>query len=129
MKLDHVALQVADMDRALEFYVGALGMKLISRQVNEAHREEYVFLELDGGRVELIRHIGGSLPARSLTPPYCPHLALTTEDMEASLSLIRERGLPLLAGPFEIAGEERWVYTHDPDHNVIEFMQWLRVDS
>ena len=34
-KMDHVALEVSDMDAALEFYVGKLGFELKARATNE----------------------------------------------------------------------------------------------
>jgi catechol 2,3-dioxygenase-like lactoylglutathione lyase family enzyme len=126
MRLDHVALQVLDIEKALAFYVGGLGLDLISRNTNDAQQEEYVFLRMDGGSLELIRHTGDSRQPQALLPPYCPHVAIRTDDMGESLALIRDRNLPLVAGPFEIPGEETWVYLRDPDNNVIEFIQWLR---
>ena len=126
MKLDHVALQVSDMDQALEFYIQGLGLELVLRTTNTDQQEEYAFLRMEGGSLELIRQIGGSFGPQVLEPPYCPHFAIATEDMPRTLELIRERHLPLVAGPFEIAREETWVYVHDPDRNVIEFIQWFR---
>lgn len=126
MKLDHVALQVSDMDQALEFYIQGLGLEFVSRSTNTDQQEEYAFLRIEGGSLELIRQIGGSFGPQVLRPPYCPHLAIATENMPRTLELIQERHLPLVAGPFEIACEETWVYIHDPDRNVIEFIQWLR---
>ena len=32
--------------------------------------------------------------------------------------------IPVVKGPMEIPGMVRWVYTHDPDRNIIEFVQW-----
>jgi hypothetical protein len=32
----------------------------------------------------------------------------------------------ILRGPLKIEGEETWVYFTDPDHNVLEYIQWFR---
>ncbi len=58
--------------------------------------------------------------------PYCPHLALKTDDMDRLVEMAKDRGVPIVEGPLEIPGEVTWVYMSDPDHNVIEFIQWLK---
>ena len=49
IKNDHMAFQVSNMDASIRFYTEALGLKLLFRHVNEEVREDYAFLELDGG--------------------------------------------------------------------------------
>ena len=41
---DHVAFEVSDMDAALAFYEGVLGMKLMFRKTDIEHGEEFAFL-------------------------------------------------------------------------------------
>jgi len=123
---DHTAFEVSDMDRSIEFYTETLGLKLLFRHLNEADHEEYAFLELGGGNLELIQQLDkASFEKPRLSPPYCPHLALTTDDMDQTLRVIREKHIPIVKGPLEIAGKERWIYISDPDNNVIEYIQWL----
>ena len=45
--------------------------------------------------------------------------------MDAVLETLRKNGIPILDGPNEIAGSERWVYFMDPDRNVLEYIVWL----
>jgi lactoylglutathione lyase len=127
MKNDHVALRVSNMDASIAFYTRSLGLRLLSRSTNPAEREEYAFLELEGGNLELIQRLADEPYVKpSLLPPYCPHLALATEDMTSTVASIQAANIPILKGPLEIAGEETWIYITDPDDNVIEFIQWLR---
>jgi lactoylglutathione lyase len=126
MKNDHMAFEVSNMDASIAFYTQVLGLRLLFRNVNVQEREEYAFLELEGGNLELIQRLDGEPFVKpTLRPPYCPHLALTTGDMDATLRLIHERGIPIVRGPLEIAGAERWIYLADPDNNVLEYIQWL----
>ena len=127
---DHVAFRVSDMDAAFAFYTEALGMNLMFRRVDEEHHEAFAFLELDGGNLELLQ----SLDERNRpvawrqaapVPPYCPHLALKTDDLDAVCRMLERRGIPILNGPLEIPGSVRWMYICDPDQNVLEFVQWL----
>jgi len=124
-KNDHSAFQVSNMDASIRFYTEALGLKLLFRHVNEQQREDYAFLELDGGNLELLQYLGAPFVKPEIKPPYCPHLALATDDMDETLRLFSEHGTPIIKGPLEIPGEERWVYVSDPDNNIIEYIQWL----
>jgi lactoylglutathione lyase len=127
IKNDHMAFQVSNMDESIKFYTEALGLRLMFRHVNPAEHEDYAFLELDGGNLELLQWLGDeSFEKPTIKPPYCPHLALTTDDMEATLKMIWEKHIPLIKGPLEIEGAEKWLYISDPDNNVIEYIQWLK---
>ena len=59
MKNDHMAFEVSDMDQSIRFYSQVLGLRLIFRKVNTEEQEEYAFLELTGGNLELIQRLGG----------------------------------------------------------------------
>lgn len=124
---DHFAFEVADLDRSIEFYRDRLGLKLISREVDEAHGEAFAFLEMDGGNIELLSLLDRSTDAQpaSMGPSNCPHLALRTEDLDSVIALLERQGLTTLKGPLEIPGRVRWLYVADPDGNIIEFVQWL----
>ena len=129
-RADHFAYEVSDLERAIRFYTEKLGLKLLSSEVDREHHEAFAFLKLDGGNLELLQKLDQTdnpIPRtpRAPEPPYCPHLALATGDMDACLANLRRHGIPILKGPLEIPGEIRWVYVTDPDNNVLEFIQWL----
>ena len=123
---DHFAYAVSDMDRSIEFYTQVLGLKLLSNNFDEAHQEKYAFLELEGANLELVQALEYPLEPQAARPPYCPHLALSTDDMDATLAMIEARSIPVVKGPLEIPGEVKWIYLRDPDNNVIEFVEWDR---
>ncbi len=125
-KNDHTAFQVSDMDAAVRFYTGSLGLRLIFRDVNHEEQEAYAFLELEGGNLELIQTLDQPFVRPELKPPYCPHFALETTDMAKVLAMIADKNLTVIKGPLEVPGEEKWIYICDPDHNVIEYIQWIK---
>jgi catechol 2,3-dioxygenase-like lactoylglutathione lyase family enzyme len=43
VKNDHVAFAVSNMDESIQFYTQALGLRLLSRNVNAEEREGYAF--------------------------------------------------------------------------------------
>lgn len=129
-RLDHVAVQVADLDRAIDFYTGTLGLRLMFRELDEEHHEAFAFLEMEGGNLELLQMLDEqNRPVPCVTPkprpPYCPHVALGVDDLDAILDTLARAEIPLLKGPLAIPGKVRWCYVADPDNNVIEFVQWL----
>jgi glyoxylase I family protein len=128
---DHVAFQVSDLDAALGFYCDVLGLRLMFREVDEEHHEAFAFLELGGGNLELLQALDEhNRPQRLERPaikaPFCPHLALKADDLDAVLALLERHQVPVVKGPLEISGTVRWLYVADPDHNIIEFVQWQR---
>lgn len=126
-QFDHIAFQVGNMDEAIRFYVEKLGFALSSRAVNHEEKEEYVFLSLGDLRLELIQDLSQAAYQKpSVGSPYCPHLAIETDDMERAVAHLREREVPIIRGPLVIEGEVTWVYFADPDNNVLEYVQWYK---
>jgi lactoylglutathione lyase len=125
LRTDHVALPVSDMEAALQFYGEKLGLKFMFREVDPVEQEDFAYFELEGGNLELLKSLAHPFDKPDIKPPYCPHLALATSDMNATLRLIQERGLRLIKGPLKIEGKVTWLYIADPDNNVIEFVQWF----
>ena len=125
-KTDHMAFEVSDMDAAVEFYVQKLGLTLKSRGFNEGQGEEESILAIDGANLELLRSLSDPLVSKpQVRAPYCPHFALTTEDMDETLKMVKREGISIVKGPLEVEGLVRWLYVSGPDNNIIEFVQWL----
>ena len=129
MKVDHFAIEVSDLAAAIRFYTEKLGLKLMFSEVDQIQHEAYAFLELEGGNLELLQGLTEDNQPKIyerpvLKPPYCPHLALQTDDIDSILALTKARGIPLVKGPLEIPGKVKWLYLSDPDNHVIEFVEW-----
>lgn len=126
MRTDHVAFEVSNMDEAIRFYTQVLGLPLLSRNVDSEHGEEFAFIELSGGNIELLRRLDtGAADQPSMRPSLCPHLAVGVEDLNEAAERLARHGVPILKGPLEIQGLVRWLYFCDPDKNILEFVQWL----
>jgi lactoylglutathione lyase len=120
----HVAFRVTDLERALEFYAGKLGLREAFRLEREGMPSPWIvylqiapgaFLELFPGAPEVGPQPGDSAGYN--------HFALKVDDMEATLRDLRERGLPISGGP-DMGLDANWQYwITDPDGNRIELMQ------
>ena len=129
-RLDHVAMQVSDIDRAIAFYTAVLDLPFLFKKEDLAHGEVFAYLELEGGNLELLSRVdaqGRPVPyaCRAIEKPYCPHIAIGVEDMDAAVDRLAAKGIPLIDGPLIIPDTVRWLYFSDPDQNVIEYVQWL----
>jgi methylmalonyl-CoA epimerase len=97
--LDHTAIVVADLDDAIPRWVRLTGAKLESRNVVRTQRVEIAMLEVNGGRLELIRPIDStSGVARFLaTRGEClHHVAIQVSNIEAALDRLQEINFELI---------------------------------
>lgn len=123
VRIGHVHLKVADLDRALAFYCGVLGFELMQRYGSQA-----AFVSAGGYH----HHIGlntwesrgGSPPPRGATGLY--HVAIlypTRSALADALVRLVEVGIPLEGASDH--GVSEALYLRDPDDNGIE-LYWDR---
>jgi len=130
VRIGHVHLKVADLDRALAFYCGVLGFTVTQRIGPQA-----AFLSAGGYH----HHIGlntwesrgGSPPPRGTTGLY--HVAIlypTRATLADALKRLLAAGIPLDGASDH--GVSEALYLSDPDHNGVELYrdrpesQWPR---
>ncbi len=142
--IDHVGLTVADLDRAVEFWCGRLGLRLLHR-VTETDPdlasllgEDSVELEIadldagDGRIIELIeytRPAGRPVQARS-SDPGSSHIALRVDDLDAALKRLDgsqarqiSRHPVVLHDPGGAWDGVTCCYFADPDGIIVELVQ------
>ena len=122
--IDHIVLRIADLERTLAFYCGALGCTVERRQ------EAIGLIQLRAGRSLIdvvpldgkLGRAGGAAPGaggRNLD-----HFCLRVEpfDGEAILAHLRASGLEpgSVESRFGAEGEGPSIYVTDPDGNVVE---------
>lgn len=123
-KLDHVAIEVSDMEASIEFYTKKLDFTFVSRAIDEKENEEYCYLESEGFSLELL-HDQGAVKVVHKIPqrPYCPHICFATNDMSKTIEELKLKNIHIVHGPLLIENEATWVYFTDPDYNVLEYIQ------
>lgn len=95
--LDHLAVEVADLDAAIRAYVDLFGYHQATQPVvNTRHRVEVVFLEKAGSLpIKLFRPLGGARPV----PTKLHHVAFRTRALDAAIAALQARGARVLASP------------------------------
>jgi catechol 2,3-dioxygenase-like lactoylglutathione lyase family enzyme len=113
--LDHVVLNVADVERSLAFYTAELGLEPV--RVQEWRRGEAPF---PSARVD--DHTIIDLLSRRRTGENADHICLVVEPMD--LGALKDSGrFQVLDGPatrFGARGNGTSLYIRDPDGNTVE---------
>lgn len=117
--LDHVVLNVADVERSLGFYCDALG--LAPERVDEWRRGEILFPS-----VRVDDHTIIDLLATARTGENADHLCLVVEPVD--LEAVKASGrFDVVDGPatrFGARGNGTSLYVRDPDGNTIELRHY-----
>jgi len=85
--INHVALEVGDIDEALDFYAGFISFEMRSRS------DDMAFIDLGDQFMNFSR-------GRSQAPDDERHFGLVVDDREKVLAALNEMGVELLPGPF-----------------------------
>lgn len=123
VRIGHVHLKVADLERALKFYRDVLGFELTQRYGAQA-----AFLSAGGYHhhigLNTWESLGGSPPPPGATGMY--HLAIlypTRRELADALRRVLEAGIPLEGASDH--GVSEALYLRDPDGNGVE-LYWDR---
>lgn len=98
-KINHVAVVVDDMEKALSFWQDALGMELHELHEMPAEKSQVAFLPLEGSEVELVvPTTDDSGIAKYLTKrgPGMHHICLEVDDIVGMLAQLRDNGVRLI---------------------------------
>ena len=93
-KIDHLSFVVEDVDKALEFYVGHIGLEVVKVEESELHGVKAAFLRAADVMVEVIQPLGPGPLADFLEKrgPGFHHVAFEVEDLDEALAATAEAG-------------------------------------
>jgi lactoylglutathione lyase len=122
---DYVVLVVDDLDRALGFYVGTLGLRL-------GHRSG-PYAQLDTGRTRLAFYLreamAETLGATELRAPdpAAPgfEVGFKVEDADAAYEELVAAGADPVVPPTDRPWGQRTAYVRDPDGNLVELAEQI----
>jgi catechol 2,3-dioxygenase-like lactoylglutathione lyase family enzyme len=122
---DYIILIVQDLDRALDFYSGVLGLPL-------GHRSgDYAQLQTGATRLALYtRSAMAKILGTSLEPPAANapgfEIGFKVADVDAAFAELIARGASPAAPPTDRFWGQRTGYIRDPDGHLVELAQDLR---
>ncbi len=129
VRLDHVAIAVPDLDAAIRRFAEDLGLEFGGREDVAAASTATAFFAVPGTQVELIHPLDGQGPVAKYLEKKgggLHHLCFETDDIDADVQRLRERGYRFLSdGPVPGAHGKRVIFIHprSADGVLIELAQ------
>lgn len=113
--LDHLVLNVADVERSLAFYGGQLGLSAVRVEEWRAGKAPFPSVRVDGGTI--IDLLGATRTGQN-----CDHFCLVVTPTDFS-AVVASGRFDVVDGPgprFGARGIGTSLYVRDPDGNVVE---------
>ena len=114
--VNHVAVVVDDMEKALSFWRDALGMELHELRDVPAEKSQVAFLPLAGSEVELVTPTtsdSGIAKYLAKRGPGMHHICLEVDDIAGMLAQLQAKGIRLInEEPRTAADGKRYAFIH-----------------
>jgi len=114
--INHIAIIVPDLEGAVAFWEGALGLKLARTESVPEEGVDVAFLPIGGSNVELLKPtVADTGVARFLEKrgPGIHHMCFEVDDIEATLAQLRDRNVQLInEQPQEGHGGRKYAFVH-----------------
>lgn len=99
MKINHLGIATKGIDEALGFWADALGLENVHTEIVEDQKVRVAMLPLGESRIELLEPTSDDSPISKFLEKRgggIHHIAVEVEDIEASLSKLKEKGMRLI---------------------------------
>ena len=111
--LDHVYYWTRDMDRAIDFYVDVVGLRLVRREGNE-------WAEFEAPPIRLALH------GTDEEAPVSGTVVFRVDDLDAARLSLGSRGVAFDAHVGDVEGFARFATFRDPDGNPVQIIEYAR---
>lgn len=115
-QINHVAVVVQDMEKALRFWRDALGMEMHELREVPAEKSQVAFLPLSSSEVELVlptTEDSGIAKYLAKRGPGMHHICLEVDDIEGMLSQLKSKGVRLInEEPRTASDGKKYVFIH-----------------
>ena len=114
--INHIAIIVPELEGALDFWEGALGLELARTESVPSEGVDVAFLPVGGSNVELLKPtVADSGVARFLEKrgPGIHHMCLEIDDIEAMMTRLREHNIQLINEQAVVGhGGRKYAFVH-----------------
>lgn len=114
-KINHIAIVVEDIERALDVYRDAIGLPLEHIAEEPAEQVRVAFLPTTSGEIELIQPTtsdSGVAKFLAKRGEGLHHICLEVDSIDATMQAIAARGLQILGEPRVNQRGDRYVFIH-----------------
>jgi len=115
-QINHVAVVVENMEKALSFWCDALGMELHGLRDVPAEKSQVAFLPLPGSEVELVQPTtddSGIAKYLAKRGPGLHHICLEVDDIEGMMSHLKSQGVHLINEEPRVGGDgKKYAFIH-----------------
>jgi methylmalonyl-CoA/ethylmalonyl-CoA epimerase len=115
-QINHIAVVVQDMEKALLFWRDALGMDMHELRDVPAEKSQVAFLPLAGSEVELVLPTtvdSGIAKYLAKRGPGMHHICLEVDDIKGMLSQLKSKGVRLInEEPRTASDGKRYAFIH-----------------
>jgi methylmalonyl-CoA/ethylmalonyl-CoA epimerase len=115
-QINHVAVVVDDMEKALAFWRDALGIELHELRDVPAEKSQVAFLPLPGSEVELVRPTSddsGIAKYLAKRGPGMHHICLEVDDIEGMMAQLKSKEIRLINEEPRLAADgKRYAFIH-----------------
>ena len=99
MKINHLGIATNNIEEALKFWGGALGLENVHTEIVEDQKVRVAMLPLGESRIELLEPTSEDSPISKFLAKRgggIHHIAVEVEDIEASLAKLKGQGMRLI---------------------------------
>ena len=99
MKINHLGIATNDIDEALTFWAGSLGLQNVHTEIVEDQKVRVAMLPLGESRIELLEPTSDDSPISKFLAKRgsgIHHIAVEVDDIETSLKQLRSAGARLI---------------------------------
>jgi len=114
-KINHIAIVVEDLEKALELYRDVIGLPLAHIGEEAAEQVRVAFLPTANGDIELVEPTSpesGVAKFLANRGEGLHHICLEVEDMETMVDLMSTRGLKVLGEPRVNKRGDKYIFVH-----------------
>lgn len=115
-QINHVAVVVDDMEKALTFWRDALGMELHELRDVPVEKSQVAFLPLPGSEVELVQPTtddSGVAKYLAKRGPGMHHICLEVDDIDGMMKQLRSRNIRLINEEPRVAADgKKYAFIH-----------------
>lgn len=118
--LDHIGIQVKDMEESIRMYADVLGMGLMRREEYPEVHMRLAYLGGKGMSIEMLQQTEGN------SDTGFKHLCLLCEGIDELFEKVQEAKVPLLHHQVQELGDSRFFFARFPAGEWIEFLERKR---